>query len=576
MNLPPRVAVPATPAIEGIDIRTLYDVDHGTLLGKGGFSEVLAVHHIPTNELRAIKVMERAMLVGKKGEMVTHEKEILRRTCHPNIVTLYETIQTPEKIYFALDLMNEDLFELIVRNKRINETLTRKIVFALLSAVNYLHEQSIVHRDIKPENILINVRYTGPLPDDMGDDGTSDSLGSGSAADFHRMSSKEIRAKTQPTSNTFENVKNINDIDPQYLEADVKLADFGLAKLVLERDVKSTPCGTSFYIAPEVIRGIEEQGARPLVTTQRLVKSVDVWSAGVVLYVLLCGRPPFHGQVKTGEERRALLKKIDHGVLFNPSHGWGSVSEEARDLVARMLEQESASRITTAECLRQPFFTKHGFLRPTPGGDPSQIQRRQQHLAVQRQRLIDIQNANNSNSAEDGVQPRGNEGGGAYVVGEGCASVQAQINQQQQQQQQKATTKKGGSHHHRHTTTAPADTSSNASGSPDGGGSGDRKKTKQVNFFNNVKYFFTGGSSGGTGSGGGHSEKDKADKREEREKEREMHAELAALQEELLEADDKDGDRTAYKPSAPVREQRPAKPAVMNPNAKVGPGALRK
>lgn len=91
--------------------------------------------------------------------MVTHEKEILRRTCHSNIITLYETIQNNDIVCLSLDLMDEDLFELIVRHKRINEPLTRKIMHQVLSGIAYLHEQSVIHRDIKPENILVNIRY---------------------------------------------------------------------------------------------------------------------------------------------------------------------------------------------------------------------------------------------------------------------------------------------------------------------------------------------------------------------------------------------------------------------------------
>lgn len=102
---------------------------------------------------------------------------------------------------------------------------------------------------------------------------------------------------TTTTSDRF--TGNVNEISCDEIEVTVKLADFGLAKLVLEWDVQSTPCGTSFYIAPEVIRGIEMQGAKPLCTNKRLVKSVDVWSAGIVFFLLLSGRPPFHGQVKT-------------------------------------------------------------------------------------------------------------------------------------------------------------------------------------------------------------------------------------------------------------------------------------
>lgn len=503
--LPPRVNVPATPALEGIDIRTLYDIDHATLLGKGGFSEVLAVRHIPSGEMRALKVMNREALVGKKGEMVAHEKEILRRTCHPNIVTLYETIQNPEKVYFALDLMNEDLFEFIVRNKRVNEALTRKIMFYLLSGVNYLHEQSVVHRDIKPENLLINVLYKG--------DG-SDGAGESDAGDG---------------SDSFENIPpnqmpNVNELDQNKVDVEIKLADFGLAKVVMEWDVRSTPCGTSFYIAPEIIRGIESQGAKPLCTNQRLVKSVDIWSSGVVLYVLLSGRPPFHGQVKTGEERRALLRKIDHGVLFNPDHGWNDISGEAKDLILRMLDQDTARRISAAEALQHPFFTAHGFTKPIPGGDPRQrqreeLQRKQQTLRLQREQ---------------------------QAAKEHIPAPPSRLTAKDDEARKSAPTQ-------------PSVNSGSEGDSSSASRSGQSHKKRGL--FSGMKHFFSGGS-----------HKDAAT----REEEQRMHDELAELQKEVIQAEDAEGDVTSYRPTMPVLESKPSRPAVMNTKAKVGPAALKK
>ncbi|KAG5466688.1 hypothetical protein LSCM1_00858 [Leishmania martiniquensis] len=377
--LPQKTNVPATPALEGIDINSLYDVNQGKLLGKGGFSEVLAVRHIPTGEIRALKVMMRGSLVGKKGEMVAHEKEILRRTCHPSIITLHEAVQTAEKVYFALDLMNEDLFEFIVRNKTVNEDLSRAIMHQLMSGIAYLHEQSIVHRDIKPENILINAV-----------------MKSGEAS-----TSADDNGEPVPRGDGFQVMSDINTVPLNKLNVEVKIADFGLAKVVMEWDVRSTPCGTSFYIAPEVIRGIEEQGAKPLCTNQRLVKSVDVWSAGVVFYVLLCGRPPFHGQVRTGQDRRDLLRKIDHGVLFNSRHGWDSISADAKSLILRMLDQDTSKRITAVEALRHPFFTDHGYPNPIPALD----MRRRMMQIQQHSRKTKVASAQSPNSHHKASAP---------------------------------------------------------------------------------------------------------------------------------------------------------------------------
>ncbi|CBZ30656.1 putative protein kinase [Leishmania mexicana MHOM/GT/2001/U1103] len=493
--LPPKVNVPATPALDGVDIHSLYDVNNGKLLGKGGFSEVLAVRHKPTGTIRALKVMIRSQLVGKKGEMVAHEKEILRRTCHPSIITLHEAVQTPDKVYFALDLMNEDLFEFIVRNKTVNEDLSRAIMHQLMSGIAYLHEQSIVHRDIKPENILINVVVKS--------EANSQSTSDNSAANDDSESATRVEG--------LQVMSDINSIPLEKLNVEVKIADFGLAKVVMEWDVCSTPCGTSFYIAPEVIRGIEEQGAKPLCTNQRLVKSVDVWSAGVVFYVLLCGRPPFHGQVRTGQDRRDLLRRIDHGVLFNPNHGWDSISAEAKNLILKMLDQESSKRITSEEVLRHPFFTAHGYTKPILASDPRRRFMQTQQLSLRAK----VPPAPAAEAKAKTMPPLSGSDG----------------------QQIKASSSGGGS---------SSKGSSNSTGS----------------FLSNIKDFF------------GHRSKHASDiSKEDRQR---MHAELAELQANVIAEEDQEGDVTSYKPSMPVKEAKPARIAVMNVKAKVGPDALRK
>lgn len=287
--------VPATPSVQATDISDLFEVNEKDQKGTGAFSRVITAVNRNDRQLRALKVMQREGLVGKKAQMVLHEKEILRRTNHPAIVKLHSFVQTGNSVYFELDLMRTDLFEEVVKVKRFSEEDTALIMRQLLSAVAYLHETDIVHRDIKPENILINS------------------------------------------------------------PSDIKLADFGLAKVIQGWLVRSTPCGTSYYIAPEVISSIESQGSQPLTTTKEAIKFVDIWSCGVVMYVILAGRPPFSGQVKTSEDRRQLLRRISRGVLF-PEDKWKDISDHAKDLILRLLSIDVNARITAVEALNHPFF----------------------------------------------------------------------------------------------------------------------------------------------------------------------------------------------------------------------------
>lgn len=291
--------VPASPAVRLPAARIIekYDIDEQQVFGTGAFSAVVFGRCKQTGQERAIKVMQKSTLTGKKAEMVAHEKEILRRVRCPYIVKLFECIETEERVYMVLEKMDTDLYEWIRNHKKLCEQDASKVCRALLIAVNYLHQHNVVHRDIKPENILIN------------------------------------------------------DVDT------VRLADFGLAKVLSNDMVSATPCGTSFYIAPEIIRGIQMNGVKPLLTTSHEVKFVDMWSVGVVLYIMLAGTPPFVGQIRSKKEREDLLKKIDRGVLF-PDQRWKSVSHDARDLVEGMLTLDTGRRLTAAQALNHRFITR--------------------------------------------------------------------------------------------------------------------------------------------------------------------------------------------------------------------------
>jgi len=152
----------------------------------------------------------------------------------------------------------------------------------LCDALAYMHEKGVVHRDLKPENILL-----------------------------------ESKAPDAP----------------------IKVADFGLARMVSTNDMMKTACGTPGYVAPEVLQNKGYSSG-----------AVDVWSSGVILYILLCGFPPFYE-----EELPALFDQILKGRYDFPSPWWDNVSEDAKDLVRKMLTVDPKKRISAADVLKHKW-----------------------------------------------------------------------------------------------------------------------------------------------------------------------------------------------------------------------------
>ncbi|XP_049849978.1 myosin light chain kinase A-like [Schistocerca gregaria] len=118
----------------------------------------------------------------------------------------------------------------------------------------------------------------------------------------------------------------------------IKIADFGLSKIYKE-DVMSTACGTPGYVAPEILQ------------CESYDEKIDVWSAGVIMYILLCGYPPFYD-----ENDAKLFDIIMSGSYEFQSPYWDHVSEEAKDLIRQILVVNPKDRISAKEALNHPWF----------------------------------------------------------------------------------------------------------------------------------------------------------------------------------------------------------------------------
>ena len=101
----------------------------------------------------------------------------------------------------------------------------------------------------------------------------------------------------------------------------------------------NTKVGTPYYISPEVLAGNYD-------------KSCDIWSAGCILYIMLCGYPPFEG-----DDDQEIIKNVLKGKLTFDDDAWNDVSKEAKDLIKKMITKPE-KRFTAQECLDHKWFTK--------------------------------------------------------------------------------------------------------------------------------------------------------------------------------------------------------------------------
>ncbi|KAL8949319.1 MAG: hypothetical protein Q9222_004558 [Ikaeria aurantiellina] len=271
-------------------------------LGKGHFATVYLCVERTTGVQFAVKRFEKRPGDSQsKTEGLQQEIGVLKAISHPNVLCLQDTFDEDDGVYIVLELAPEgELFNTIVMKQKLSENESRNVFVQLFQGIKYLHERNIVHRDIKPENIL--------------------------------LADKKLS---------------------------VKLADFGLAKIIGEQSFTTTLCGTPSYVAPEILENSRHR---------KYTRAVDVWSLGVVLYICLCGFPPFSDELYTPENPYNLSQQIKMGRFDYPSPYWDSVGDPALDLIDRMLTVDIDKRITIDECLEHPWITQRG-LNPADSTD---------------------------------------------------------------------------------------------------------------------------------------------------------------------------------------------------------------
>uniref|UniRef100_A0A3P9PVH8 non-specific serine/threonine protein kinase n=1 Tax=Poecilia reticulata TaxID=8081 RepID=A0A3P9PVH8_POERE len=150
------------------------------------------------------------------------------------------------------------------------------------------------------------------------------------------------------------------DIKPENLlyttkakNAVLKLTDFGFAKETTLHNPLQTPCYTPYYVAPEVLG------------PEKYDKSCDMWSLGVIMYILLCGYPPFYSN--TGQAiSPGMKRRIRMGQYEFPNPEWSDVSQEAKDLIQQLLKTDPNERMTITQFTNHPWINQSMMVPSTP------------------------------------------------------------------------------------------------------------------------------------------------------------------------------------------------------------------
>jgi calcium-dependent protein kinase len=262
------------------DITQFYEVIKK--IGEGAYGKIYKVRNKQSGDIRAMKQITK----NKIPDITKFQTEIkiLSMVDHPNIVRLFEVIEDDKYFNLLQELCTGGELYKKYQTTQLKEKEIAKIFNQIMSAVAYCHDKGIVHRDLKLENIL----FASEEPDSpikIIDFGFSVLLGK------------------KPNLKNEEKEKNSDSSD---------LKKFGFRRM-------KSKVGTLYYISPEIIKGNYDE-------------KCDIWACGVILYILLCGYPPFSGN--TDKEVYNLITQIKFDF---DKEKWKNISKYAKDLIKNML-----------------------------------------------------------------------------------------------------------------------------------------------------------------------------------------------------------------------------------------------
>jgi len=289
----------------------------GEILGEGSEGRVETCKNVFTGIEYAVKIIEKRPGSYNRSKVL---KEIeIYHLCRGqrNIIQLIEFFEEAEHFYLIFEKLNGGpLLKHIQQRICFTEEEASRIIKDLAEALRHLHHQGVAHRDIKPDNVLC-MDQTTPCPVKL--------------CDFDLCSSVSVEVST-----------------PELL----------------------TPVGSLEYMAPEVVEAFMVDDYNDNEDELCYNKKCDMWSLGIIMYILLCGYAPFSGNcgIDCGWERgepcmecqEMLFASIKGGKVIFPVQHWDKVSSEAKDLILHLLVRDSSDRFDADLVLTHPWILNGG------------------------------------------------------------------------------------------------------------------------------------------------------------------------------------------------------------------------